>query len=96
MGMPGRAPATLPGWSTRPIWAPVVRARAKQLVADLWTTGSGCLSNQVLQEFYVAVIQKVRRPLKPEIARQHVEDLGQWLIHAPTARVHPGFLAGAG
>ena len=52
--------------------------RARQLVADLWASGAGCLSVQVLQEFYVAVTRKVHRPLDPEAARQHVEDLGQW------------------
>jgi predicted nucleic acid-binding protein len=60
--------------------------RARQLVADLWASGAGCLSVQVLQEFYVAVTGKVRRPLDPEVARQHVEDLGQWLAHSPTPR----------
>lgn len=59
-------------------------ARAKQLVADLWANGNGCLSIQVLQEFYVSVTRKVQRPLDPDIARQHVEDLGQWLVHSPT------------
>jgi len=59
-------------------------ARAKQLVADLWANGNGCLSIQVLQEFYVTVTRKVQRPLDPDIARQHVEDLGQWLVHSPT------------
>ena len=58
--------------------------RARQLVADLWTNGNGCLSIQVLQEFYVTVTRKVQRPLDPDIARQHVEDLGQWLVHSPT------------
>ncbi len=58
--------------------------RAKQLVADLWANGNGCLSIQVLQEFYVTVTRKVQRPLDLDIARQHVEDLGQWLVHSPT------------
>jgi len=30
-------------------------ARAKALVAELWQSGNGCLSVQVLQEFYVTV-----------------------------------------
>ncbi len=59
-------------------------ARAKQLVADLWANGNGCLSIQVLQEFYVTVTLKVQWPLDRDIARQHVEDLGQWLVHSPT------------
>lgn len=58
--------------------------RAKQLVADLWTDGTGCLSVQVLQEFYVTVTRKVQRPLDLNVAQQLVEDLGQWLVHSPT------------
>lgn len=60
-------------------------ARAKQLLADLWSNGNGCLSIQVLQEFYVIITRKVSRPLDPETARQRVQDLGYWLIHSPTA-----------
>jgi predicted nucleic acid-binding protein len=59
--------------------------RAKQLLAELWSSGNGCLSVQVLQEFYVIITRKVSRPLEPETARQRVEDLGYWLIHSPTA-----------
>lgn len=60
-------------------------ARAQALLADLWAQGQGCLSIQVLQEFYVTITAKVRRPLDPETARQRVEDLGYWTIHSPTA-----------
>ena len=59
---------------------------ARQLVAELWSAGNGCLSIQVLQEFYVTVTRKVRYPLDLEVARQHVEDLGQWLAHSPTVK----------
>ncbi len=58
--------------------------RARQLVADLWANGNGCLSIQVLQEFYVTVTRKVRQPLDPDVARQQVEDLGEWQAHSPT------------
>lgn len=58
--------------------------RAKDLLAGLWGNGNGCLSIQVLQEFYVTITRKVRRPLDPEIALQRVQDLGYWLIHSPT------------
>ena len=60
--------------------------RARQLMADLWAEGNGCLSVQVLQEFYVTVTRKVRQPLALEVARQQVEDLGQWLAHSPTVK----------
>lgn len=58
-------------------------ARAKALVDDLWNTGCGCLSLQVLQEFYVVVVQKVTRPLKPEVASRIIYDLSQWRLHVP-------------
>ena len=48
--------------------------------------GNGCLSLQVLHEFYVSVTRKIRYPLSPEVARQPVEDLGQWLTHSPTVK----------
>ena len=59
--------------------------QARALLAGLWESGNGCLSVQVLQEFYVTVTRKVSRPLPPEVARQRVEDLGYWLVHSPTA-----------
>jgi predicted nucleic acid-binding protein len=59
--------------------------RAKTLLAQLWITGNGCVSVQVLQEFYVTVTRKVRHPLSPDTARQLVEDLGHWQVHSPTA-----------
>ena len=59
--------------------------RAKQLLTELWTGGNGCLSVQVLQEFYVNVTRKVNRPLDAESARLRVEDLSYWLVHSPTA-----------
>jgi predicted nucleic acid-binding protein len=62
------------------------QVRAHQLLAELWTDGNGCLSIQVLQEFYLGVTRKVRYPLAPEVARQQVEDLGQWLVHSPTVK----------
>jgi predicted nucleic acid-binding protein len=58
--------------------------RARQLIVELWANGSGCLSIQVLQEFYVAVTRKVKHPLNTAVALQLVEDLGQWLAHSPT------------
>jgi hypothetical protein len=39
---------------------------AKSLLRELWETHSGCLSIQILQEFYVNITQKVRRPIRME------------------------------
>ena len=49
--------------------------RAKELMRDLWQSGEGCLSIQVLQEFYVNVTQKVSKPLPTEAAAQMKLDL---------------------
>jgi predicted nucleic acid-binding protein len=57
--------------------------RARDLIRELWQSGEGCLSIQVLQEFYVNVTQKVARPLAPEEAGQIVADLAAWQVHRP-------------
>ena len=58
-------------------------SRARQLIQELWQSGEGCLSIQVLQEFCVNVTQKVAKPLAPEAAAQIVADLAAWQIHWP-------------
>ena len=57
--------------------------RARELVTGLWESGEGCLSIQVLQEFYVNVTRKVARPLTPEAAAQIIADLSVWQMHRP-------------
>jgi len=59
-------------------------SRAKELMRDLWQSGKGCLSIQVLQEFYVNVTQKVTKPLSAEAAAQIIADLSVWEVHCPT------------
>jgi len=58
-------------------------ARARDLVRELWQSGEGCLSIQVLQEFYVNVTQKVAKPLTPDVAAQIIADLSEWQVHRP-------------
>jgi predicted nucleic acid-binding protein len=58
---------------------------ARDLVRRLWDTGNGCLSVQVLQEFYVTVTRKVAQPMSMEDAAQTLRDLSFWQIHAPSA-----------
>jgi len=60
--------------------------RARQLIQDLWQSEEGCLSIQVLQEFYVNVTQKVAKPLPAETAAQIITDLSVWQIHCPGAQ----------
>jgi predicted nucleic acid-binding protein len=53
---------------------------ARQIMTDLWTSGNGILSAQVLQEFYVNVTRKIPKPLDLDLARQIVADLLKWGI----------------
>jgi predicted nucleic acid-binding protein len=61
------------------------RARARELLDQLWSDAQGCVSVQVLQEFYVAITQRVQRPLAQEVAADIVRDLSYWRLHAPVA-----------
>lgn len=54
------------------------REIAAKLLTDLWRSGAGVLSTQVLQEFYLTVTRKIPRPIDPPLARQIVEDLLTW------------------
>jgi predicted nucleic acid-binding protein len=57
--------------------------QARQLLQELWDTHQGCLSIQVMQEFYVNVTRKVARPLAPAMAARILTDLAVWHIHRP-------------
>jgi predicted nucleic acid-binding protein len=57
--------------------------RARALLRELWENRAGCLSIQVLQEFYVNVTRKVARPMSPDAAAQIIADLGVWPVHRP-------------
>ena len=59
------------------------RALAKALVQKLWENKAGCLSVQVLQEFYVNLTRKAAMPLDAELVAQIVEDLNAWRVHIP-------------
>ena len=58
---------------------------AQQLLERLWEGGTGCLSIQVLQEFYVSVTRKVAKPLPVEEATARVRELAAWKVFSPTA-----------
>ena len=53
---------------------------ARELVTDLWHSGEGVLSIQVLQEFFVNVTRKVSRPLALEDAFAIVEQYLTWRV----------------
>src|SRR5688500_16684424 len=61
------------------------KATAEQLLARLWEAGTGCLSVQVLQEFFVTVTRKVAEPLSVDEASDRVREFGAWKVFAPSA-----------
>lgn len=58
---------------------------AQDLLEKLWDSGAGCLSVQVLQEFFVTVTKKVARPLPGEEATARVREFATWKVFTPTA-----------
>jgi predicted nucleic acid-binding protein len=55
-------------------------SKARDLIRSLWDDGSGTLSTQVLQEFYVTVRRKIPRPLLPAQARGIIESYLVWEV----------------
>jgi predicted nucleic acid-binding protein len=60
------------------------RERAASLLAHLWGTRAGCLSLQVLQEFFVTVTRETRRLLSPPDAAARLDWYAEWTLHEPT------------
>jgi predicted nucleic acid-binding protein len=61
------------------------RDQALTLVEQLWESREGCLSVQVLQEFFVNVTRKIAKPLRGETAKDIVADFSRWHVHVPAA-----------
>jgi predicted nucleic acid-binding protein len=61
------------------------RDQARVLVEQLWESRDGCLSVQVLQEFFVNVTRKIAKPLDAETAKEIIADLSRWYLHVPAA-----------
>jgi predicted nucleic acid-binding protein len=59
------------------------RQRAIEALTGLWESGQGCLSVQVLQEFFVTATKKWTTPLARSVAREVVDAYGTW-IRSPT------------
>ena len=64
--------------------AGVKQERAAERLRELWENGLGRLSTQVLQEFYVNVTQKIKRPLARSVAREVLRNYGLWVESAIT------------
>lgn len=58
--------------------------RALDLIKNLWETEHGCVSIQVLQEFYVTVTRKVASPISADQAAQIMRSFRVWRVHSPT------------
>ena len=65
--------------------AGVKHQQARQTMLELWESGCGCLSVQVLQEFYNAVTRKVPKPIGRSEAQIIIRDLAAWTVHSPIA-----------
>ncbi len=57
---------------------------AKQLLDRLWFEHTGCLSIQVMQEFFVNVTRKIAHPLSILEANQVLKDYSEWIVHSPS------------
>ena len=57
--------------------------RARALLVELLESREGCLSMQVLQEFFVSLTRKIQDPLEPAEAARRVRYLSEWILHVP-------------
>lgn len=64
--------------------AGVKHRRAQMLVAQLWESGEGVLSTQVLQELCVNVRRNTTHPMSAEELRRIIEDYCTWEVVSNT------------
>lgn len=57
---------------------PAKQRRAAEWLASLWDSGTGRLSLQVLQEFYVTMVRKLNPPANVEDVRDDIAALATW------------------
>jgi predicted nucleic acid-binding protein len=57
--------------------------KARELLDELWKQRVGCLSFQVLQEFFVSVTARLQAPLSAPEATRKVADFSEWTLHRP-------------
>jgi len=51
---------------------------AKAVIMDLWRSGRGIVSTQILQELYVTLTRKIPHPLQTAQAKEIIEDTLTW------------------
>jgi len=64
---------------------------ARDALRELWNDGTGLLSPQVLQEFYVNVTRKIATPLAKDAARLVVSTYAIWCVDVTSADVAAAF-----
>jgi predicted nucleic acid-binding protein len=52
--------------------------KALEIMENLWDSGNGIISFQVLQEFFVNVTKKISKPLNVIATKEIVKDLLKW------------------
>lgn len=62
-------------------------AVARALIMDLWESREGVVSVQVLQEFYVNVTKKLKKPLTVAKAKKIIEEYLTWTVVDNTGRM---------
>ena len=62
------------------------RDRAVAIFGQLWSERTGCLSVQVLQEFFVTVTRKLRTPVARAQAREVVRAYSPWVLNPTTSQ----------
>lgn len=58
---------------------------ASELLSRLWESRTGCLSVQVLQEFYVTVTGKLPTRMPTSEAIDRIDEWANWHVFSPTA-----------
>lgn len=64
--------------------AGIKRERAVAKLRELWDSGTGRISVQVLQEFYVNATQKLATPVARSTAREVIRTYGVWIHRGTT------------
>lgn len=60
---------------------------ARDLVLELWDERSGAVSIQVLQEFYVTVTRKLKKPLSSAKAKEIIDEYLTWTVVTNTGKL---------
>jgi predicted nucleic acid-binding protein len=70
---------------------PLKQKVAEQVLDELWRERTGVVSVQVLQEFYVTVTKKLRKPMTKEAAREVVYLYTRWCLETSPSVVAAAF-----